>query len=139
MILLDTNVVSETMKPQMSSAVQSWLDKQDAHDLFLTATSLADLRLGIEILPQGRRQAFLASMLEGFLDRVIGERVLPFDASAARAYGEVVSRARLKGRAISSADGQIAAIAHVHGFAVATRDTGPFEAAGVAVIDPWEP
>ena len=137
MIILDTNVVSEAMKLQMSPPVQSWLNKQSAHELFLTATSLAELRLGIEILPPGKRRAFLAGVLERILERIFADRVLAFDANAARAYGEIVSRARLKGRAIGTADGQIAAIAQVHGFRVATRDTGPFEAAGVAVMNPW--
>jgi predicted nucleic acid-binding protein len=137
MIILDTNVVSEAMKLQMSTAVQLWLDGQVASDLFLTATSLAELRLGIEILPPGRRRTFLAGTLERILDHVFGDQVLAFDASAARAYGEIVSRVRQKGRAISTADGQIAAIAHVYGYKVATRDTKPFEAAGVAVINPW--
>ena len=138
MIILDTNVVSGAMRPLLNPVVQSWLDTQINTDLYLATTSLAELRLGIEILPEGRRRSLLASELDWLLEQVFADRVLPFDANAARAYGEVVSRARRRGRPIEIADGQIAAIATVHGFSVATRDTSPFEAARVAVINPWE-
>jgi predicted nucleic acid-binding protein len=138
MIILDTNVVSEAMKAQTDPAVLIWLDKQGTSDLYLTATSLAELRLGIEILPVGRRKAFLAGTLERILRQVIGNRVMPFDADAARMYAEIVTLARARGLAIGIADGQIAAVAAVHGFTVATRDTSPFEAAGVAFVNPWE-
>ena len=138
MIILDTNVVSEAMKTQMNPAVLVWLDKQGASDLYLTATSLAELRLGIEILPIGRRKAFLAGALERVVRQATGNRVLAFDMDAARMYAEIVSLARAKGLAIGIADGQIAAVAAVHGFTVATRDTSPFEAAGVGFVNPWE-
>jgi toxin FitB len=137
MIVLDTNVVSEMMKAQPNSAVRLWLDRQMEEHLFLAATSLAELRLGVEILPQSKRRIFLNGLLEGIIERMFGDRVLAFDARAARVYGEVVGRARLSGRAIGVADGQIAAIAQVHGLSVATRDVGPFEAVGIRVIDPW--
>ena len=138
MIILDTNVVSEAMKTQMNPAVLIWLDKQGPSDLYLTATSLAELRLGIEILPIGRRKAFLAGALERVVRQATGNRVLAFDMDAARMYAEIVSLARAKGLAIGIADGQIAAVAAVHGFTVATRDTSPFEAAGVGFVNPWE-
>ena len=138
MIILDTNVVSEAMKTQMNPAVLIWLDKQRASDLYLTATSLAELRLGIEILPMGRRKAFLAGALERVVRQATGNRVLAFDVDAARMYAEIVTLARVKGPVIGIADGQIAAVAAVHGFTVATRDTSPFEAAGVGFVNPWE-
>lgn len=137
MIVLDTNVVSEMMKTPINAAVQAWFDRQHAHDLFLATTSLAELQLGIALLPPGKRKTFFLATLEGFLEQVIDNRVLAFDASAALAYSQIISSARRKGRAIDVADGQIAAIAHVHGFQVATRDTEPFEAAGVGVANPW--
>lgn len=137
MIILDTNVVSEAMKTQMNPAVLIWLNKQRASDLYLTATSLAELRLGIEILPIGRRKAFLAGALERVVRQATGNRVLAFDVDAARMYAEIVSLARAKGLAIGIADGQIAAVAAVHGFTVATRDTSPFEAAGAGFVNPW--
>jgi predicted nucleic acid-binding protein len=93
--------------------------------------------VGIELLPQGRRKRGMAAELRELLDRLFGERFLEFDRKAAVAYAVLISRAAARGLAISVADGQIAAIAAVHGFAVAARDTAPFLAAGVAVVNPW--
>jgi toxin FitB len=138
MIILDTNVVSEAMKPHCDPSVRVWLGAQVTETLFLTATSLAELLLGIALAPAGKRRDLLEERLLDVLGLLFAGRVLPYDESAAKAYSQLVSRARSQGRAISIADGQIAAIASVHGFAVATRDTAPFEAAGAAVINPWE-
>ena len=138
MILLDTNVVSEPMRPNGSPAVRAWLDRQVAETLYLTATSLSELLVGIEILPKRKRKEGLDTALSELLDTLFGSRILPFDRTAAIAYAPLVSRARKGGRSISVADGQIAAIAAVHGLTVATRDTAPFIAAGVPVTNPWE-
>jgi len=138
MIVLDTNVVSEPMKPNGNPAVQAWLDQQAAETLYLTATSLSELLVGIEILPDGKRKEGLATALSELIVRLFGSRVLAFDQQAAMAYAPLIGRARASGCHISVADGQIAAIAVVHGFIVATRDTAPFVAAGVSVINPWE-
>lgn len=137
MIILDTNVVSEPMRPAGSPAVLDWLDRQAASTLFLTATSLSELMLGVEILPAGRRRDELRAGLAELLDTLFESRILPFDAAAAHAFARLSAQARSAGRAIAMADGQIAAIAAVHGFRVATRDRAPFEAAGVPLIDPW--
>lgn len=137
MIILDTNVVSEPMRPLADPAVQAWLDRQVLDTLYLTAVSLAELLVGIEILPEGRRKQGLAEALADLIRELFGERILPFDQQAALVYAELVSRARSAGRALSVADAQIAAIAGVHGFSIATRDTEPFRAAGVPVINPW--
>ena len=138
MIVLDTNVVSEPMKPYGNPTVQGWLDRQVAETLYLTATSLVELLVGIEVLPDGKRKGGLAAALAELIARLFGARVLPFDQQAAVAYAPMVSRVRAGGRMISVADGQIAAIAAVRGFTVATRDTAPFVAAGVPVINPWD-
>jgi predicted nucleic acid-binding protein len=138
MIVLDTNVISEPMKPLADPVVQSWLDRQAAETLYLTATNLSELLFGIESLPDGRRKREISTSLRELLDQLFGTRFLSFDREAAAAYAVLVSRAMGKGIAISVADGQIAAIAAVHGFAVATRDTAPFFAAGIAVINPWD-
>ncbi len=138
MIVLDTNVVSEPMKPKGNPAVQTWLDRQAAETLYLTATSLSELLVGIEILPNSKRRVGLAAALNELLVSLFGPRILPFDQRAAMAYAPLVGRARSRGSLISVADGQIAAIASVHGFTVATRDTAPFIAAGVPIISPWE-
>ena len=138
MIVLDTNVISEPMKSSGNLAVQTWLDRQVAETLYLTATSLSELLAGIEILPDGKRQEGLDAALSELVVMLFGSRILPFDQQAAMAYAPLVRRARAAGRLISVADGQIAAIAAVHGFIVATRDTAPFVAVGVPVINPWE-
>jgi|SRR5665213_138009 len=138
MIILDTNVVSEPMKPDGHPGVQAWLDDQIAETLYLTSSSLAELLHGVEVLPDGKRKEGLAAALSDLLTTLFGARILAFDQQAARMYAGRVSRARATGRPISMADGQIAGIAAVHGFTVATRDTTPFVAAGIPVLNPWE-
>lgn len=138
MIILDTNVVSEPMKPDADRRVQSWLDEQIAETLYLTSISLSELLLGVEVLPDGKRKEGLAVALAELIGALFASRILPFDQQAATMYAARMSRARASGRTVSMADGQIAAIAAVHGFKVATRDTAPFVAAGVPVVNPWE-
>jgi predicted nucleic acid-binding protein len=138
LIILDTNVVSEAMRPNCAPAVRSWLERQPVELLHLTVTSLAELLLGIELLPAGRRKESLRSDLERLLNLYFESRILAYDEGAAMLYARAIASARTQGLAISIADGQIAAIALVHGYAVATRDTGPFKAAGVQSINPWE-
>lgn len=138
MIILDTNVVSEPMRPVSDPAVQAWLDRQAAETLFLTATGLSELLLGGEILPDGKRKQGLGAALAEMVAALFEGRILPFDQQAALHYAPIVSRARAEGQTISFADSQIAAIAAAHGLTVATRDTAPFAAAGVPVINPWE-
>ncbi len=137
MIVLDTNVISEVLWPGRNPAVIAWLDRQAVSTLYLATVSLAELLSGAANLPDGKRKAELCAGIDHVLARLFGPRVLPFDAEAARAYAKLSSQARRAGLAISVPDGQIAAIAAAHGFAVATRDTGPFIAAGVPVINPW--
>lgn len=137
MILVDTNVVSETMRSAPEPNVIAWLDAQAVETLYLSTVSLAELLFGVAVLPEGRRKVALGLSLVEKAALLFAERILPFDVDAAKAYATVVSRARRAGREIGVADGQIAAVAAVHRLAVATRDTGPFEAAGIAIIDPW--
>ena len=137
MIILDTNVVSEPIKLKSDTTAQEWLDNQVAETLYLTSTSLAELLVGIDVLPLGKRRATLSATVAEVVEKLFGDRILPFDRSAATVYAKLHGRTRASERALSFADGQIAAIAVVRGFAVATRDTAPFEAAGVRVINPW--
>jgi predicted nucleic acid-binding protein len=136
MIVLDTNVVSEAMKPSAHPAVTAWLDAQVADTIYLSSVTLAELLFGIGILPAGRRSDALAATLDGLLD-AFGQRILPFDTNAARVYADVATRARAAGQGLPIPEGYIAAIAAAHGYAVATRDAAPFVAVGVTVIDPW--
>jgi predicted nucleic acid-binding protein len=138
MIILDTNVISEPMKARADPAVEAWLDRQAAETLYLTATNLSELLFGIEVLPDGRRKRGMATAMQELLAGLFGTRFLDFDREAAVAYAFLVSRAMAKGFTISVADGQIAAIAAVHGFTIATRDAAPFLAAGVPIVNPWE-
>ena len=137
MILIDTNVVSEPMKPQPDRAVVEWLDRQNPATLYLSSTSLAELLFGIELLAPGKRRDEFETGLKDLLARFFGPRILPFDEQAALSFAPLVCKARAVGRTISMADGQIAAVAAVQGFMVASRDTTPFVAAGLRVINPW--
>ena len=137
MILLDTNLIAEAMKPRPDPGVQAWLDEQVAETLYLSSVTLAELPFGISALPAGRRKSALAQLLEGLLE-LFGDRVLAFDAAAARHYAELAVRAQAAGKGFPTPDGYIAAIAAARGFAVATRDVAPFQAAGLKVINPWE-
>lgn len=137
MIVLDTNVVSEAMKPEPNLAVQAWLDEQAAETLYLSIVTIAELLFGIGALPAGRRRDTLA-VISGGLFELFKGRILPFDVSAARRYAELAIEARRRGKGFPMPDGYIAAIAASRGFAVATRDASAFAAAGIAVIDPWK-
>lgn len=136
MIVLDTNVISEAMKPQPAPAVRGWLDDQAAETLYITSVTVAELLFGVGVLPDGRRKQQLAATLEGMFDLFNG-RILPFDTNAAHHYAGLSVAARNAGKGFPTPDGYIAAIAVGHGFTVASRDTSAFKAAGIAVIDPW--
>lgn len=137
MIVLDTNVVSETMKPAAHPAVMAWLDAQTAETLYLSSVSLAEMSFGIACLPGGRRKSSLSNMLDDLLGLFQG-RILPFDSDAAHHYARLAAKARSAGKGFPMPYGYLAAIATANDFSVATRDTGPFDAAGVPVINPWE-
>lgn len=137
MILLDTNVVSEAMKPAPDDAVRAWLDEQAAETLYLSSVTIAELMFGIGALPDGKRKDKLAGALDGVME-LFADRVLPFDVDAARHYADLAIKARAAGRGFPTPDGYIAAIAASKGFVVATRDTSAFDAAGIEVIDPWK-
>jgi len=136
MILLDTNVVSEAMKPEPHPAVRSWLDAQAAETLFLSSVTFAELMFGVGSLPKGKRKDNLAAALDGVLG-LFEARILSFDIEAAKCYANLAVKARAAGMGFPTPDGYIAAIAAAHGFAVVSRDTSAFSAAGLSVIDPW--
>lgn len=138
MILLDTNVVSEPLRAVPEPRVIAWIDAQAIETLYLSAITLAELRAGIALLPAGKRREALRQNLEDRVLPLFAGRVLAFDAACTPAYAASMAGARRAGRAIAAADGYIAAIAAAHGLIVATRDTGPFEAAEVAVVNPWQ-
>lgn len=137
MIILDTNVVSEAMKPEPNKAVRAWLNNQAPETLYLSSVALAELLYGIGALPAGRRKKMLAQALDGLMG-LFRDRVLPFDADAASCFADLAITARSTGRGFPTPDGYIAAIAASREFIVASRDTAPYEAVGVSVIDPWQ-
>jgi predicted nucleic acid-binding protein len=137
MILLDTNVVSEPFRKSPSEAVVEWINAQPLETLYLSAITVAELRAGVALLPSGKKRDHLNEGLETRVLPLFAGRVLPFDLSCTMDYAAIVALSRKTGTAIATADGYIAAIAAANGFYVATRDTGPFQAAGVAVINPW--
>jgi hypothetical protein len=137
-ILLDTNVVCEAMRPNPDRNVLEWLDAQAAQTLYFSTVSLAELLLGIASLPAGKRRRALAAALAKQVVALFAERIVPFDLPAAQSYSEIVRRARRSGHAIAVVDAQIAAIAASRHFSVATRGEAPFREAGVEVLNPWE-
>lgn len=138
MILLDTNVISEPLRPHPNSRVIAWMDTHPLETLYLSAITVAEVRTGVALLPDGKRKAVLQESLETKVLPLFSGRILAFDFSCTQAYAGLIAKAREAGLAIAAADGYIAAIAAAHTFAVATRDTRPFEAAGIVVINPWE-
>ena len=137
MIVLDTNVVSEAMKPEPHPRVRAWLNDQAAETLYLSSVTLAELLFGIAALPVGKRKDMLAQALAGLME-LFKDRVLAFDIDAARCYAKLAVTAKTGGRGFPTPDGYIAAMAASRGFIVASRDTAPYEAAGVSVINPWQ-
>ena len=137
MIILDTNVVSEPLKPHPDKAVLEWLDAQEPRTLFLTTISLAELLSGIEQMPAGQRRDALAKALAEQMMPLFEDRVLPFDNKAAASFARIHASGLAGGKTMKFADCAIAAIAHSNDFSVATRDVRDFERANVKIVNPW--
>lgn len=138
MIVLDTNVLSEPWKAVPDPKAVAWIDAQLVETLYLATITVAELRFGLATMPDGKRRRIYQERLEREVLPAFTGRILSFDLGASQAYADLMARARAAGRAIGRADGYIAATAAAHGMMVATRDTGPFEAAGLTVINPWD-
>lgn len=138
MILIDTNVISELWKAEPNPDVLAWMDAQAVETLYLSAVTVAELRFGVAVMPEGQRRSIYQERLEKEVLPAFTGRVLPFDLAASRAYADLMAGARLTGKAIGKADGYIAATASACGLMVATRDISPFEAAGLKWVNPWE-
>ncbi|MGH7089004.1 MAG: type II toxin-antitoxin system VapC family toxin [Stellaceae bacterium] len=137
MIVLDTNVLSETLRDAPAPQVRRWLEAQPRLLLYSTAITEAELLYGVERLSHGRRRRALAAGIAVILDETLAGRILPFDSSAARMFAEIVAGRQRAGRPISHADAQIAAIARANGADLATRNIDDFILCGIALIDPW--
>jgi toxin FitB len=137
MILLDTNVISEPLRREPELRVIEWIDAQPLETLYLSAITVAELRAGVALMPVGKRRKVLHEQIETRVLPMFVGRMLPFDLAASKAYAELLAKARQAGSGIQTADACIAAIASANGFKIATRDTSPFEAAGLDVLNPW--
>lgn len=136
MIVVDTNVISELMRPVPDREVATWVAAQSADTFFTTVISVAEVQYGLERLPAGkRREALESKATEVFT--VFEDRILAFDAAAGRRYGRLVAARDATARPIGMADAQIAATCLVHGAVLATRNGGDFALTGLDVVDPW--
>lgn len=138
MILIDTNVISEMMKPVPDKIVLEWIDCQEATELFISTITIAEISYGLTALPDGKRReslerAFANAILESFTGRI-----LPFDELAAYQYGKIMGHRKQLGKVLSVLDGQIAAIATVHHAKVATRNVRDFVHCGLQLINPFK-
>jgi predicted nucleic acid-binding protein len=136
MIILDTNVLSELMRPK-PSRVAAWVAKQPATDVFTTSITEAEIFYGIELLPKGKRREGLLAAAEAMFAEDLAGRVLGFEGDAARVFSRIAAHRRALGRPISHADAQIAAIAQVRSAKLATRNVEDFEDCGIDVVDPY--
>jgi toxin FitB len=137
MIILDTNVLSETMQPQPSPRVLTWWEQQESAELFITAVTVAEVLYGIELLRHGKRRAALLAGADRMFGKVFVGRILSFDESAAREFAEIAAGRRFLGRPIAEFDAQIAAIASAHRAILATRNIADFDGCGLRLVNPW--
>ena len=137
MIVLDTSIISELMRPQPHAAVLAWVAAQPRASLYTTSVTKAEILYGIAVLSEGRRRSALARAAEAMFTEDLAGHVLPFDANAAGHYATILAARRRAGSPIEAFDAQIAATALAAGAKVATRDVKGFEGCGLVLIDPW--
>jgi predicted nucleic acid-binding protein len=138
MIILDTNVVSELMRPAPERTVLRWFSGQSAEDLHVTAVTVAEILYGIELISSSRRRDVVRAGAEKMLGDVFADRILTFEDRAARAFSQIASSRRRQGKPMSEMDAEIAAIVRIHGATLATRNPYVFEGCGVRLVNPWE-
>jgi predicted nucleic acid-binding protein len=136
-IVLDTNVISEPLKPRPSLKLVEWLDNQVAETLYITAITRAELRFGVLNLPDSKRKNALAAHIDHVFSLFEG-RTLTFDSAAADQFAVIAAHCEKIGKRVVAPDAYIAACAAAHGFAVATRNVSHFEHTGVRIINPWD-
>jgi toxin FitB len=135
--LLDTNVISEPMRPRPNSGVLKWLDEVDEDSTFISVVTITELRYGIERLATGTRRERLDNWLQKDLRFRFEGRILPVDFEIADACGRLVARSESLGRPIEPRDAFIAATAEVHGLTLVTRNITDFEPTVKAILTPW--
>jgi predicted nucleic acid-binding protein len=137
MIILDTNVIAELMRPKPSARVVVWVAKQRATELFTTSITEAEIFYGIELLAKGKRREGLLAAADAMFTEDLAGRIFGFESETARAFSKIAAHRRALGRPIRHADAQIAAIAQVRGARLATRNVADFEDCGLDVVNPW--
>ena len=137
MILLDTNVLAELMRPSPNAHVLEWFASKSAASLFTTSITEAEIRFGLAILPLGRRRRDLQAAVDAMFAEDLATRVLPFDSAAAAAFAKIAASRRKAGRPIAQLDAQIAAIARAHHATLATRNMRDFAGCGIDRVNPW--
>lgn len=137
MIVLDTNVLSEALRPSPSDVVVHWLATQEPMAVFITTITQAEVLYGVEVLPAGKRRTRLHAVIEKLFSDEFEGRILPFDEESARMFATIISCREQMGRPISQFDAMIAAIARSRRAAVATRNVHDFEHCEVRIINPW--
>lgn len=138
MLIIDTNVVSEMMRPEPSRRVIGWLSRQTASDVHMTALTVAEISYGLETMPNGRRQRDLDARFRQVLESGFSGRILAFDAATGLVYGKIMAARRDEGRPMSVVDGQIAAIAKVNAAVLATRNVTDYVGCDIALVNPFE-
>jgi predicted nucleic acid-binding protein len=136
MIIIDTNVVSELMRPEPDPGVASWVRARDRRELCMTAISLAEIRYGIARLPDGRRKQVLLGAADEIFS-AFADQILPVDAVAAEHYAVIASSRERAGKPIPGFDALIAAVCRSQGAMLATRNVSDFDGAGIEIINPW--
>jgi toxin FitB len=137
LILLDTNILSALMLREPDPVVVSWLDSLPAESVWTAAVTVFEVRMGLEILPAGRRRDQLEESFAKALEEDFENRVLPFDHLAAEAAGRIAAERRQAGRPVEIRDVQIAGIARARRATLATRNVRHFEGCGVPLVNPW--
>jgi toxin FitB len=137
MIVLDTNVLSELIKPAPSSTVQGWIAGQTMSSLFTTTITQAEMLLGVALLSRGKRRTGLEEAVAGLFEVDFAGRLLSFDAAAARSFATLAARRRHAGRPMTQLDAQIAGIVHSRGAKLATRNVSDFKDCDIGLVNPW--
>lgn len=137
MIVLDTNILSELMRPSPEAKVLTWLEQQAGDALFTTAICRGEMLYGAHRLPAGRRRDDMFQAIEEIFSTDMAGRVLPYDEAAADAHAELAAKRCAVGRPGSQSDMMIAGIVRAHGAALATRNVRDFEDCGIVLVDPW--
>lgn len=138
MIVVDTNIISELMQQSPTPQVLDWFTLHQSDHLFITSITLAEIRYGLRIMPDGKRKQLLSLNFKRYIDEAFNENILNFTDSAASVYADIMGQRKELGLPMSMADGQIASVAKLYDFAVATRNTKDFVHCGIELLNPFE-